>query len=638
MSAPDLLAAALEYHSRGYTVIPVDANKEPIIKEFKHWKERRQTEAEVRGLPWRRAYGIALLTWPASDLVVLDFDGPHAETPWREQTGIVLPETATNRTGGGWTHRIFTMSKEWRGKIERKVRLVEESTACGEYRDKRTGKIKTCGVDFLVNGYFVVPPTPGYSEDPDHPFEVGCFATIPHAVLELARKSDHPAPTQATDNGQDGDWFERVWPGVPEGKRDDTASRMAGYYLHVTQKNEEATFRALRLWARQCTPPFPEADLRKVIKSIAGREAAKPAQDEAPDLVCLADVTPETVSWLWPGRFPRGKLSLIIGDPGQGKSCLTMDMAARVSKVLEWPDGGQAPSGGVVLLTAEDGLADTIRPRLDAMGAAVARVVALRGVKRSGEATPAPFRLAEDLAHLETAIKSVGAVLVVVDPVSAYLGKADSYKDAEVRGVLAPLAALAERTGVTVVAVMHLTKDAQRKVLYRAQASIAFVAAARAVFAVAEDPENPERRLFLPVKNNLGPKPPGLAFRLVPAGDGARVEWDAGPVTVDADAALAGPEAAQERGELEEAEDFLKDTLAAGPVAAKEVFRQARAAGIAPRTLNRAKQRLGVIAKKDGFKGGWIWSLPPKIANIANLSIGDNGGKATLATFADWKR
>ena len=88
------------------------------------------------------------------------------------------------------------------------------------------------------------------------------------------------------------------------------------------------------------------------------------------------------------------------------------------------------------------------------MGAAVARVVALRGVKRSGEATPAPFRLAEDLAHLETAIKSVGAVLVVVDPVSAYLGKADSYKDAEVRGVLAPLAALAERTGVTVVAVM----------------------------------------------------------------------------------------------------------------------------------------------------------------------------------------
>ena len=247
MSAPDLLSAALEYHARGYSVIPVDANKEPIVEKFGHWKERRQTETEVRELPWRRAYGIALLTWPAGNLVVLDFDGPHAEKLWQDQTGTVLPETATNQTGGGWAHRIYTMPQGWQGKVRRKVRLVEEPAPCGGYRDKRTGKIKACGVDFLVNGYFIVPSTPGYSEDPDHAFEVGRVATIPQAVLELARKNEKRTPEQPTSDGQDGDWFESAWAGVSEGRRDDTATRMAGYYLHVTRGNEEASFRALRL-------------------------------------------------------------------------------------------------------------------------------------------------------------------------------------------------------------------------------------------------------------------------------------------------------------------------------------------------------------------------------------------------------
>ncbi|MGD0266199.1 MAG: AAA family ATPase [Candidatus Methylomirabilota bacterium] len=363
------------------------------------------------------------------------------------------------------------------------------------------------------------------------------------------------------------------------------------------------------------------ADLRRELDRIE-----TPAEGDGPDLVSLADVTPEAVCWLWPRRIPCGKLSLIIGDPGHGKSCVTLDMAARVSRVLLWPDGGAVPPGGVVLLSAEDDLADTIRPRLDAMGADPSRVVALRGVKVPGEAVPAPFRLAEDLAHLETAIKSTSAVLVVVDPVSAYLGKADSYKDAEVRAVLAPLAALGERTGAAVVAVMHLTKDAQRKVLYRAQGSLAFVAASRAVFAVAEDQENPERRLFLPVKNNLGPKPPGLAFRLAAAGSAVRVEWDTDPVAVDADAALAGPEPPEERGEREEAKEFLTELLAARPVPSEDVKRQARAAGIAERTLFRAKRDLGVKADKEGFRGGWVWSLSPKAAKDATTACTGNAG------------
>jgi hypothetical protein len=375
------------------------------------------------------------------------------------------------------------------------------------------------------------------------------------------------------------------------------------------------------------------ATLRRTLDEIEA-----PTEDQAADLVCLANVRPEAVAWLWPGRIPREKLSLMIGDPGEGKSCVTVDIAARVSRGRVWPDGGVAPLGGAVLLTAEDGLADTVRPRLDAMGADPRRIVALRGIKRPGEPTPAPFRLAEDLTHLESAIRQTGAVLVVVDPVSAYLGKADSFKDADVRGVLAPLATLAERTGAGIVAVMHLTKDAQRKVLYRAQGSLAFVAASRAVFTVAVDQDDPERRLFLPVKNNLGPKPAGLAFRLIPTGGAVRVEWDADPVTVDADTALAGPEPVQERGEREEAKEFLMELLADGPVPSEEVKRQARMAGIAERTLIRARYDMGVKAVRIGGPGGtghWEWALPSEThKNAKNATDAYRGNGGTLGILS----
>lgn len=359
------------------------------------------------------------------------------------------------------------------------------------------------------------------------------------------------------------------------------------------------------------------ADVRPILAPEAGPAsttsrptAQTEAESDAPDLVIMSTVFPEDVTWLWPGRIPCGKLSLIIGDPGQGKSTATLDLAARVSRGLPWPDGGAAPWGGVVLLTAEDGLADTVRPRLDAMEADVSRVAVLRGIKVPGQAIPDPFRLDEDLVHLETAINQMGARLVVVDPISAYLGDSDSYKDADIRRVLAPLAALAERTGAAVVGVLHLTKDSQRKVLYRAQGSLGFVAASRAVFAVAADKDDPERRLLLPIKCNLGPTPPGLAFRLVPTGSAARVEWSEEPVTVGVEEALAGPEPPQERSERTEAENFLRNILADGPVEAKEVFAGAGALGIKDRTLNRAKASLKIKAEKDGFRGPWLWSLP----------------------------
>jgi len=120
----------------------------------------------VRTLPWRRAYGIALLTWPAGDLVVLDFDGPHAERLWRDQTGIVLPETGTNRTGGGWSHRLFTMRESGKSRWCERSGWSKSLPHVASIGTSEQARSKACGVDFLVNGYFIVPPTPGYSEDP----------------------------------------------------------------------------------------------------------------------------------------------------------------------------------------------------------------------------------------------------------------------------------------------------------------------------------------------------------------------------------------------------------------------------------------------------------------------------------------
>ncbi len=367
---------------------------------------------------------------------------------------------------------------------------------------------------------------------------------------------------------------------------------------------------------------------------------------EGPVLIRLAEVCPEPVTWLWPGRVPRGKLTMIVGDPGIGKSYVLLDLISRVTVGAPWPDGGAAPGGPAVLLTAEDGLADTVRPRVDVMGGDPKQVVILAGIGKGADTPVRLPHLGRDLAHLERVIEEEKPVLVGIDVVNAYLGDTDSYKDSEVRGILTPLAKLAERAGVAVVGIMHLNKNEQRKVLYRGMGGLGFVAAPRAVFAVAPDPEDKGRGLLLPLKLNIGPTPPGLAFRLVPTRHGggfevARVAWDTGPVTVDAETALGPSETPEDRGAAQDAAAFLRDLLAAGPVASEDVKRQARAAGIAERTLFRAKAKVGAESYRTGGVGAdgrWFWRLrmplPPKVANIstvADMAILGGGGNLSGA-------
>lgn len=349
----------------------------------------------------------------------------------------------------------------------------------------------------------------------------------------------------------------------------------------------------------------------------------------APVLVRMCDVKPEAVSWLWPGRIALGKLTLVAGDPGLGKSFLTLDIAARLSSGTPWPDRRHEPNpvGGVVLLSAEDDIADTIRPRLDAAGADVSRITAIQGVEfpetGTGKRVRRSFNLEKDIPALEAAIRQTpDCRLVVVDPVTAYLGKSDSHKNAEIRGLLAPLSELAGRYRVAMVAVTYLNKNAGSNALYRAMGSLAFVAAARAVWLVVRDEENPSRRLFLSAKNNIAPDGTGLAYSLDPApslrsrtGDGdpgmAVVAWEAGPVTVTANEALTVDRPRHDKPtERDTATDWLRDLLADGPMPTTDIRAQANEAGFAWATLRRAKERLGIRPRKSGFDKGWIWALP----------------------------
>ena len=286
----------------------------------------------------------------------------------------------------------------------------------------------------------------------------------------------------------------------------------------------------------------------------------------APVLVRVSDIKAEMVSWLWPGVLPLGKLVTLDGDPGLGKSTLSLDIAARLSCGGRMPDGSPVEVADIIVLTGEDGLADTVRPRLDAAGADVGRIHVMTAV-RNQEGRPDPPSLPEHVEALRRAIRETKAKLVIVDPIMGFLsGRIDSHRDQDVRGVLRPLSELAEQELVCIIVIRHLRKTAAGNPLYRGSGSIAFIGAARVGLIVGPDPEDSDRRLLCQAKNNLAPLAPSLTYRVVTAGMSSRIEWGGTVSTTAADLMAEAEGSAEGRGGRDEAEDFLREVLADGPV------------------------------------------------------------------------
>ena len=378
---------------------------------------------------------------------------------------------------------------------------------------------------------------------------------------------------------------------------------------------------------------------------VGGADAGEPGDEQASartqhpsspsprlKLTPMADVVPVPVEWLWEGRIPRGKLAVVAGDPGLGKSYLTLKMAAIISAGGEWPDGSRARVGNVLIVSAEDDAADTIRPRLDRLGADVARITMVDGVQRDGSEFAQPFSLKLHVDQLREAIVEKDATIVIVDPLNAFLGGVDSYKAAEVRGLLSPLAHVAGLTHAAVLAVHHLNKSSSSNALYRASGSLDFVAAARIVHGVAADPEAEGRRVFVPVKCNIAAMPEGLGFSIGEQG----VVFDGLPVTLDAATAFSTRSIDhEERSEREMAKTFLREELADGPLLANTVYAAAKDHGFSRVTVRRAADDLHVVKHKSGYQGPWMWTLPKDASACAGPEDVRPQEASTFGTFDD---
>jgi hypothetical protein len=326
------------------------------------------------------------------------------------------------------------------------------------------------------------------------------------------------------------------------------------------------------------------------------------------DLVAepLSQVRSEPLTWLWDRWLPRGKLTLLDGDPGIGKSLLTLDLAARLTRGHALPGGASSEPCTVLLLAAEDDAADTTRPRAEAAGADLDRLITL---------TPSDLRslqFPESLPRLAEVIDRHRPALLVIDPIVAFLSpKIGANADQSVRRVLSQLAAIGEAADCTILMVRHLRKAGSANALYRGLGSIGFIASARTALLAARHPDHPDHAVLAVSKCNLADPPPSLGYRVNSDADGRPViEW-LEPLDIRANALGVIPtETLRPR---EKAIEWLRQQLANGPRKSSEIMALAAAGAIPERTLLRAKYELDVRSKQVPLKPTgheWYWYDP----------------------------
>lgn len=491
-------------------------------------------------------------------------------------------ETVSQFTGGGGMQEFFRPIKGLRNRT----------------------KINGLSIDVRgEDGYVIVPPSEHVSGSRyawEFPPDRYKLAEAPTWLVEFVRNGTGAKVVNSESPGMKFEFLGDLatHPGAEEGKRNDTLCRLVGDHLATKGIDNDLLPLAIA-WGRRCKPPYEDKEVQRTVQALVEKHAKEMPTGKASSSLVLqgyGGIEAEEVTWLWQDRIAMGKLTIISGDPGLGKSYLSLFVSSVVSRGGTFPDGARCQQGDVIVATCEDGPADTIRPRLDLLGADVDHVYHLAGVQ-VGE----KLYLLQIDKHLDTLRKGLdahpGVRLLVIDPISAFLGETDSHNNAEVRAVLGPLATLAEEYDVAVVGINHLNK-AQGKALYRSMGSLAFVAAARAAWAVMADPDDHDRRLFLPVKNNLA-APSGLAFRI----EDKRILFEDAPVLISVDDLDTDDDTPRE-----EAKAWLQAMLAAEPIAASKIFKQAKADGISDKTLKRAKKELRI--KSVQFAGGWVWALP----------------------------
>ena len=364
-----------------------------------------------------------------------------------------------------------------------------------------------------------------------------------------------------------------------------------------------------------------DADRAKVIEAAGATTAATHPQFKltvSPDgviLTCASSLTPEPVSWLWREWLALGKLHILAGAPGQGKTTIALACMATVTSGGRWPDGSRSPVGNVLMWSGEDDPADTLLPRLMAMGADLARVFFITGARIDNEVLA--FDPARDMAQLLAEAVRIGDVrLLVVDPVvSAVAG--DSHKNTEVRRAMQPLVDLGAALGAAVLGISHFSKGgAGSDPAQRVVGSIAFTAVARVVLVAAKvkSEDGEERRILARGKSNIGPDDGGFEYHIeqgepLPGIHASYIAWGQA-VTGTARELLTDPneQDTEEKSAVDAAADFLRQVLADGLMPSKAVQAEAANAGVSWASVRRAVDTLSV-KKSRGKDGAWYWSI-----------------------------
>ncbi len=591
-----------------------DQGKHPRTRNG--FKDATTDEATIRSwwTKWPNAnVGIAT---GAAGLLALDVDpgkgGAATLDDLIAQHGP-LPDTAESLTGGGGRHILFKAPN----------RAVRSSA----------GKLGP-GLDVkAAGGYIVAPPSLHRSgrryewEVSSHPGEVA--VADPQAWLVEAAQVEGDRSRGAPDADEEGT--------IPEGRRNDALFELGCRLRGMGLSTDLIAEALLAENERRCTPPLDRDEVRRIAQStgryepgvfrptppLNPRRAARDGDGGAGMggarliIKTLADVEARPVDWLWRGWLARGKVHVLGGHPGDGKSTLTTVLAATLSTGGHWPDGTAAPRGRTLFLLAEDGLDDTLRPRLDWHGADVSQVFAIEAV-REPDGSDRPFDLARHLPLVERAIRELGIDTLVIDPLTSFMPKSDRNAEGDVRDLLTPLGALAEKTHVAIVCIMHVGKPSgsNRRPLQQLLGATAFGAIARLVWMVA--PVSPDaretRRVLAVVKSNLAMKPAAQEWSI--DGEGLPIMWH-GESQHDIAELLGG---GGKGLRLDEAAEFIREQLKDGPLRSDELARRADAAGISISTRRRAYATLGVEAwKEQGVRDGpWYSGLPGQKEKMFN--------------------
>lgn len=584
-----LLQWALAYANKGLAVFPlIPKDKKPLTKNgcLDATTDKKQIKAWWTKNP-NANIGIAT-GFASAGLFVIDLDvdenkgknGYETLREWEKVHGA-LPDTWQSITGRGGYH-LFYWSLE---PINNRVNLLDGIDIRGE------------------GGYIVAPPSVhpnGRKYEWEQSPEEYELIEAPDIVFELINHK----------NERDHQPF--VSPVViAEGERNSTLFRLASS-LQARGLEEDSIMAAVMSEnERKCQPSLPDKEIELIVKSacrykrgtapyhsVLDNGVFKPVKVPDRKVICLGDVESQKTSWLWYPYIPLGKVSLVQGDPGSSKTMVCLKIASIVSRGGLFPGEDENPfqkkeAATVIYQTAEDGIADTIKPRLERMNPDFSRIFII-------DESDSPLTLLD--CRIEETLAELKPKLMIIDPLQAYLGAGvDMHRANEVRPVLAAIGRLAEKYNCAILFIMHMSKMTSNKALYRGLGSIDIPAVARSILVIGRDPNNPEIRVMAHEKSSLAKNGLSISYH---------IDFDNGGIVFDgfnelrADEILSPAKDERKRNSLalDEAKEFIEEVLSrTGYIKVSEIEKQADERGIKRQTLYNAKKELGVKSKRVGF-------------------------------------